>query len=96
MIGQKLSPILEEVEGELWEFEANRGIKPEYTNEGFRAATKIFMSVVLDKMWELQESENIPIEDRSNMATKAGEDIRQLVKNYTNIDCHDLYKLDII
>ncbi len=91
MIGKKISPILEEIENTLWEFEANEGKKPEYTIEGFRAATKIFMSVLLDKMWQLQQDEKIDIQDRVTMAEKAGKDIREIVKVYTDIDCHELY-----
>lgn len=43
MIGKKLSPVLEEMEATLWEYEAFNGAKPNYTLEGFRASTKIFM-----------------------------------------------------
>lgn len=92
-IGQKISPILEEIENTLWEFEAYNGSKPEYTDAGFRSATKIFMSVIMDKMWKLQDKENITLEDRQNMALKAGEAVRGFVKTYTNIDTHDLYKI---
>ena len=50
------------------------------------------MSVLMDKIWELQQSEKIDMKDRENMVQKAGEDVRALIKTYTNIDCHDLYK----
>lgn len=92
MIGKKISPILEEIEETLWEFEANNGIKPNYDINGFRAAIKIFMSALMDKIWELQENENVNIEDRIKMVQKAGEEVRNLIKVYTNIDSHDLYK----
>ncbi len=93
MIGKKLSPILNEIENTLWEFEAEElTSKPNYTKEGFRGATKIFMSVMMDKIWELQEDEKITMEDRINMVTKCGEDVRKLIKTYTNIDTHELYK----
>ena len=92
MIGEKLSPILEEIEDTILEFEVEFGYKPEYTIEGFRAATKIFMSVVLDKMWELQNWDNLTLLDRENMATKCGEDLRKFIKTYTDIDTFDLYK----
>ena len=91
-IGIRISPILEEIEKTLWEFEVNVAEKPEYTNNGFRAGIKIFISVILDKMWELQEKENISIKNRTEMAQKAGEDIRNLIKTYTNIDSYNLYK----
>jgi hypothetical protein len=91
-IGKKFSPILVEIEDTLWEFEAYSGAKPEYTIDGFRAGIKIFMSVLMDKIWELQQDEKIDMQDRINMAEKAGNDVRNLVKTYTNIDCHELYK----
>jgi len=91
MIGKKISPILEEIEDTLWEFEAAQIGPPKYPINGFRAAIKIFVSALLDKIWELQQNENLELEDRSNMAQKAGEEIRALVKTYTNIDCHELY-----
>lgn len=92
MIGQKLSKILVEIEDTLWEFEANDGLKPEYTIDGFRAGIKIFMSVLMDKIWELQQDDNIDLQDRLNMANKVGEEIRKLIKTYTDIDTHELYK----
>lgn len=91
-IGEKLSPILVEIENTLWEFEANRGIKPEFTMEGFRAATKIFMAVLMDKIWELQTDENIDMQDRLSMVFKAGEDVRNLIKIYTDLDTHKFYQ----
>lgn len=91
-IGEKISPILCEIEDTLWEFEANKGVKPDYTIDGFRAATKIFMSVLMDKIWELQSDEKISMQDRINMVEKAGKDVRNLVKTYTDIDTHNFYK----
>ena len=92
MIGSKISPILEEVEETLWEFEAYVGEKPNYTDGGFRAGIKIFMSVLMDKIWELQQLEKMSTEDRINMVEKLGKDVRDLVKTHTNIDTHTLYK----
>lgn len=92
MIGKSLSPILEEIEHTLWEYELNNGQKPNYTIQGFRASVKIFMSTLLDKSWELQENENISSEDRMKMAESIGTEIRKLIKTYTDIDTVDLYK----
>jgi hypothetical protein len=92
MIGKKISPILNEIEDTLWEFEATQGLKTEYTIEGFRGGCKIFMSVLMDKIWELQEKEGIPMEERIKMVEKVGNEVRQLIKTYTDIDTHDLYK----
>ena len=92
MIGKKLSGVLHEIELALLEFEANVARPPEYTDEGFRAAIKIFMSAILDKMWKLQENEDIDIDARADMATKLGNELRNMVRVYTNIDTHNLYK----
>jgi len=92
MIGEKLSSVLSEIESTLIEFEANVNRPPEYTNEGFRAAVKIFLSAMLDKMWKLQEDEGIDINTRADMAEKLGNELRNIVRVYTNIDTHNLYK----
>lgn len=81
-----------EIENALWDFEATRATRPEFTDDGFRAALKIMMAALLDKMWGLQKNESMPMEVRCDMAQKAGEQMRQLVKTYTDIDAHDLYK----
>jgi len=91
-IGEKIDPILQEIETTLWEFECYNSNKPSFPDNSLRAATKIFASVLMDKMYNLQNSENFDLIDRENMATKAGEDIRKLVKTYTNIDTYDFYK----
>jgi hypothetical protein len=92
MIGKKLSPILSEIESTLMEFEINVAKPPEYTDEGFRASVRIFLSAMLDKMWKLQEDERIDINTRADMAEKLGSEIRNIVRVYTNIETHDLYK----
>lgn len=91
-IGEDISPILKEIEDTLWEFEANVGVQPLYTEDGFKASIKIFLSAMLDKMWDLQEKENMPMKDRTLMAAKVGDSVRQLVKVFTDIDTHDFYK----
>ena len=91
-IGEKLSPVLAEIEQTLWEYEAWGGGQPHYTDEGFRAAVKIFMSVLMDKMYILQEKEGFVIDDMEVMATSLGSQVRSLVKTYCDIDTHDLYK----
>lgn len=91
MIGKKLSPVLEEIEATLWEFEANDGVKPNYSFEGFRASVKIFMSAILDKFFEKQQTEGVSQEDTLNAVEKLGQDVRELVFKATGIDTHQLY-----
>jgi hypothetical protein len=50
------------------------------------------MSAMMDKIWELQSKEEIDMNTRGEMAKKCGEDIRRIVKVYTDIDTYDLYK----
>lgn len=92
MIGKIISPVLNEIESKLWEWEFNSEKPLEYTNEGFRAACKIFISALMDKMWDLQTKEDIKFEDRLSMGKKAAQDVRSLIKIYTDIDTHDMYK----
>jgi len=91
--GEELSPILEEIENKMWEYEANNEDTPaRYTDLGFRAANKIFIATLWDKMWALCEKENIPFKDRIKMVTYAGNKLRKFVKEMTNIDTRKLYK----
>jgi hypothetical protein len=91
MIGKALSPVLVEIEDSLWEFEANCKMKPQFTQEGFRATVKIFMCAMMDKIYDLQENEGIDFETRCKMAEQCGHDLKKLVKTYTNIDTKKLY-----
>lgn len=92
MIGHKLSYVLCEIENTLWEFEEQELGNPEFTKEGFRAILKIFMCGIMDKMWEMQLSEEIDMNIRGEMARKCGEEVRKIVKVYTGIETIDLYK----
>jgi hypothetical protein len=91
MIGKRISPVLVEIESSLWDFEAVMSIPPQYTDEGFRAALKVFMSAMMDKMWRLQNNEEIPMALRAEMAQKLGDELRALVKNYADVDTSKLY-----
>lgn len=91
MIGKKLSPVLEEIEATLWEFEANDGGKPNYSLQGFRASVKIFMSALVDKFFEKQQADGISEKDTLEAVEKLGQDIRAFVFNATGIDTHQLY-----
>lgn len=91
-IGIAISPLLERIENTLWLHEANQGDPPGYTMDGFRAIIKIFMSAMMDKMWELQVEEDLDLEDKKAMAESCGEDLRKLVHTYTGIDTLNMYK----
>ena len=93
-IGQKFSPILAEIEDALWDFEYYQpNERPDYSVFGVRAAIKIFMSVLLDKMWEKQQANLMPQADREKQAEEVGQEIREFFKKYTGIDSHLMYKI---
>jgi len=91
-VGQKISPILEYLENYLWEYEATVGEKPEYTEGGFRGAVKVFMSAIMDKMFDIQTKEKMTLEDMEAMVTACGNDLRKFVHTYTGIDTKELYE----
>jgi len=91
MIGQKLSPILEEIELTILEHDANVETKPGYTGAGFRAGIKIFMSVMMDKLWEQQDKQKTEIHHRANEAFDMGMELRDIILKYTGVDTHKLY-----
>ena len=66
--------------------------KPNYTNRDFINCVIIFQNAIMDKMYDLQESEQMSIEDRVNMAGKCGEELRKLIHTFTGLDTHDIEK----
>lgn len=92
MIGEKLSPVLVEIENTLWEFECDYPeIRPEYTTDGFRATCKIFMSAMTDKMFENMQVKRYTQEEAEIEAQQLGEELRQLILHHTGIDTFDLF-----
>lgn len=91
-LGDKLNPIMTELETTILEHEVYVQTPIRYSNDAFRAITKIFMSAMLDKMWLLQQEEGVNFKTRCEMATKCGEDLRKFVNTYTGIDTHKLYE----
>lgn len=88
-LGEKLSPILVEIQDTLLE---NYETKPNFTMDGFRASVYIFQATLVDKMYNLQTNENIPTDIKMDMALKLGESLRELIKTYCDIDTHELYE----
>ncbi len=91
MMVDDISLELLNIEDRIWEYEFNSNEPLGLSTDVFRATIKIFMTSVLSKMWELQESENIPQEIREDMAKCCGSQIKELIKVYTGIDTETLY-----
>ena len=92
MIGKKFSPILEEIDNTCWEFKlAKPNTKPEFTTNGFRAAISIFMFAMMDKTFENMEIKGLTLAEAMLEAEKLGQELRQMVLQYTGIDTFDLF-----
>ena len=85
------SEVLIDLEDVLLRHEATINTKPNYHPIAFRAACRIFMSAVMDSMFDLQEYDSMDIEDRKLMAENCGKEIKSLIYKYTNIDTTKLY-----
>jgi len=94
MIGNKISPILEEIEAAIIDHEYFVQTPPDFSEDGFRAALKIFTCAMLDKMWKMQIDDKMDLNDRNNMATKLGEELSKLIHIYTGVDTKKLYSIN--
>jgi len=65
-------------------------IKPDYSDNAMLDVTIIFQSVFMDKIFDNQDFDNMPMGDRLKMAERAGEDLRKLIHTYTGLDTHKL------
>lgn len=91
-LGEALSPVLTEIERTLIAYESECNQPPLFPDDALRSATKIFMAVLMDRMWALQVSENMEPRIRAEMARRAGSKIRKFVNTYTGVDTHQFYK----
>jgi hypothetical protein len=82
-------PILEEIATGLLEVAE---IKPNYSDQAVLNATLIFQSVFMDKLFDNQNFDNMPMEERLKMAESAGKELRKLIHTYTGLDTHELVK----
>lgn len=91
--GKQISPVLAEIADTLWEIDA-RGLQAPYgySEEGFRGALKIFMSVCMDKLWANAEANETPQEDRELFVLRLGSDLRELMMEHLNVDTTKLYE----
>ena len=64
--------------------------KPNYTNREFMNCVIIFQNAMMDKIYDTQEYDNMPIDERVKMATKCGEDLRKFIHTYTGLDTHNV------
>jgi len=85
--GSKLTPVINECADAILEhYEMFKGEKPNYKDGALRSAAIIFGDTIMDKMWELQEKENIKFENRVKMSKHLQKSLNKLVVEMTNID----------
>jgi|TARA_R110000796_G_scaffold185_19_gene785 hypothetical protein len=66
----------------------NGAKKPNYSNRDFMNTLLIFQTALMDKMYNVQDNDKMSLENRSEMATKCGMDLRKLIHTYTGLDTH--------
>jgi len=85
---RNITPILVDIETMLLRKVSE---KPNFDKASFRASIYIFQTALMDKLFDLQDKEEMTLQDRENMATQCGKDLRSLVKKYTDIDTYKLF-----
>lgn len=91
--GEKVAPVLEELETAMWEHEAQfEGERPMYPDTAIRSAAKIFMNVMADRMFAEQERKEIPMDQRELQAETLGLVIYHTILKYTGLDTRELTK----
>jgi hypothetical protein len=91
-IAFELNDLLTKIELVLLDHEITEGTPPGFTDDGFGAIVYIFSSALMDRAWRLQENENMSFEDRCAMVKSFGNELRKLIKIYTNVDMHDFFE----
>lgn len=76
--------ILENIANDILE----ENTKPNLSNRDFMNCLLIFQFALMDKLYEVQEYDNMPLKQRELMAEKCGNDLRDLIYTYTNLDTH--------
>jgi hypothetical protein len=83
--GNRASKILNDLACATLQYEG----KPYYPDSAVDNVCLVFMHIIFDKMWDIQNYDNMPMEDRVAMAESCGKEFRNLVYKYTNIDTHE-------
>ena len=80
-------PILKEIATGMLEVAE---IKPNFSNDALIDAVLIFQTVFMDKLYDSWKEYNL--EHQEFYAKRAGEKLRKLIIDFTNLDTHELTK----
>jgi hypothetical protein len=50
------------------------------------------ITIIMDKMWEVQETDSLSVDERSKMAEDLGKELKDLILKYTEINTFELYE----
>ena len=76
-------PILKELASGMLEVSE---IKPNYSNDVLLDVTLIFQTVLMDKLFDNQNFDNMPLLQRAEMAESCGKELRKIIHTYTGLD----------
>ena len=60
--------------------------KPNFKNRDFLNASIVFNSVLVDKIYDNQNYIGMNIEEREEMVTNCGNELKNIIEKYTGID----------
>lgn len=66
--------------------------KPNLSDEALLNGILIFQTCLYDKLWDRCNELELCQDQRNDIGTELGNDIRNIVKKYTDIDTHELVK----
>ena len=88
---KKITPILIELEETIWEHDTREPECQNYSQDALRAATKIFMHLAMDHIWQRQEKEDRTMEERCKEVEDFGNSVGKLLLYYTGKDSKTFY-----
>jgi hypothetical protein len=84
--------LLEELANQQLELAVISNSPPNYSNTDLINACIVFNALIMDKMWELQEDDNMPFDDRYKMAEVCGNELHKFIHTYTGKDIKKILK----
>lgn len=66
--------------------------KQNFSNDAFLDVSLIFQTVLMNKLYENQNYDNMPFVDRCNMAESCGTELKKLIHTFTGLDTFELVK----
>jgi hypothetical protein len=84
--------LLEELANQQLELAVISNTPPNYSNTDLINACIVFNALLIGKMWELQEADNMPFDERCKMAETCGTELHKFIHTYTGKDIKKILK----